>query len=489
MEIMYSKDRKMEINIQNPLNIPNNYHPTLPKKSNEPQEKPQDNNNNVYLNKDVDKENRNDTLDLSQISKKYLKLANATNNIVIKKEADKTDANEIGDKENKLKPEKESLDVAVTNKKEIEYEINKKEEIFLVETKKKGNENVEKEENKLADIDSQEEKEKEITEEKAEVRGEKNDKENIDIKEIDVGEKDNITPEIEQKIVQAKKANPEASAQAIQEAVAGEEGKNISVSDVKKVLQKNELSDENEKGEQEKKAEKTPAGKLTEEAKRQVAELKRIDTAVKAHEMAHVAAGGQYVQGGPKYEYQKGPDGRNYAVGGSVSLDTGEEKNPEETIRKAQIVRRAALAPANPSSTDRQVAASASGMEMKARQKLTKEKMEEAKEEEEKENNEISPEVERKIVQLKKNNPNLEAEDISRQVEQSEDIKLPKNKIMSILRKYDLEDDKEEEEEEKKVEKNRNKEEENWNYLKNKDRLSRYLNLFPNYGQHLNAMA
>lgn len=110
---------------------------------------------------------------------------------------------------------------------------------------------------------------------------------------------------------------------------------------------------------------------LTEEQQAQVTELKQRDAEVRAHEQAHVAAGGQYVTGGPTYQYQKGPDGRRYAVGGEVQIDTSPvDGDPEATIQKAQVVRAAALAPAEPSSQDLAVAAAATQMAAQARAEL-----------------------------------------------------------------------------------------------------------------------
>lgn len=100
--------------------------------------------------------------------------------------------------------------------------------------------------------------------------------------------------------------------------------------------------------------------------------LKQRDAEVRRHEQAHVAAGGQYVTGGPTYSYATGPDGRRYATGGEVSIDVSPARDPEATIRKMQVVRRAALAPAEPSGQDRQVAAQASQNEIRARQELAK---------------------------------------------------------------------------------------------------------------------
>jgi len=115
---------------------------------------------------------------------------------------------------------------------------------------------------------------------------------------------------------------------------------------------------------------------LSTEEKQVVNNLKRRDAEVKSHEAAHMAAGGGIVQGGASYEYQSGPDGKMYAVGGEVQIDTSPAGSPEATIRKMQQIRRAALAPAQPSGTDRAVAAQASQIEAQARM----EKNQEAKE-------------------------------------------------------------------------------------------------------------
>ncbi|MEQ8225092.1 MAG: putative metalloprotease CJM1_0395 family protein, partial [Candidatus Eremiobacterota bacterium] len=50
--------------------------------------------------------------------------------------------------------------------------------------------------------------------------------------------------------------------------------------------------------------------------------------------------------------------------------------NPQATITKAQVIRRAALAPAEPSGQDRTVAAEATRMEMNAKQELLKQESE-----------------------------------------------------------------------------------------------------------------
>lgn len=87
--------------------------------------------------------------------------------------------------------------------------------------------------------------------------------------------------------------------------------------------------------------------------------LELRDRQVRTHEQAHLATAGRYANGGASFTYQRGPDGRLYAVGGEVSIDISVESTPEETIRKMQVVKQAALAPSDPSATDRQVAAQA----------------------------------------------------------------------------------------------------------------------------------
>jgi len=106
---------------------------------------------------------------------------------------------------------------------------------------------------------------------------------------------------------------------------------------------------------------------------KKVAELKERDREVRIHEQAHAAVGGQYA-GAPSFEYETGPDNQRYAVGGEVSIDVSHEKTPEETIRKMQQVKAAALAPAEPSSQDYKVASDATQKEQNARSELAKER-------------------------------------------------------------------------------------------------------------------
>jgi hypothetical protein len=110
--------------------------------------------------------------------------------------------------------------------------------------------------------------------------------------------------------------------------------------------------------------------KLDEEEQRKVNELEKIDRKVRAHEQAHLNAAGGYAQGGASYDYVTGPDGKRYANAGHVNIDTSPERTPEATIRKADIVRKAALAPAEPSPSDMQIAADAAKMKIDAQKEL-----------------------------------------------------------------------------------------------------------------------
>jgi hypothetical protein len=98
---------------------------------------------------------------------------------------------------------------------------------------------------------------------------------------------------------------------------------------------------------------------LSSKDKAVVRELEMRDREVHAHEQAHAAAGAG-IAGAPSYTYETGPDGRRYAVGGEVPIHvrTGSD-DPQVAIQQYAQVVRAALAPANPSSQDRAVAANA----------------------------------------------------------------------------------------------------------------------------------
>ncbi len=144
--------------------------------------------------------------------------------------------------------------------------------------------------------------------------------------------------------------------------------------------------DTNKAGNEEQIRENEERARIKEEAeqrqmdidRKRINELAARDREVRAHEQAHAAVGGQYA-GAPKYQFERGPDGVSYAVAGEVSIDVGRAGTHQATIDKAQTVRRAALAPAEPSPQDRRVAAQATQLEAEARRDMRIEQMEQRK--------------------------------------------------------------------------------------------------------------
>lgn len=111
--------------------------------------------------------------------------------------------------------------------------------------------------------------------------------------------------------------------------------------------------------------------RLSEADQQRVRELQQRDREVRAHELAHVAAGAGLILRGASFTYETGPDGQRYAIGGEVTIDTSPGRTPEETLSKASRVKAAALAPADPSPQDMQVAGKADMMAAEARAELT----------------------------------------------------------------------------------------------------------------------
>ena len=113
-----------------------------------------------------------------------------------------------------------------------------------------------------------------------------------------------------------------------------------------------------------------PPGALPEPetaARRALESLRQRDQEVRLHEQAHLLAAGPYAKGAPSYTYQLGPDGQRYAVGGEVPIDlSAVPGNPQATLQKALTIRRAALAPTDPSATDQAVAAQATALAAQA---------------------------------------------------------------------------------------------------------------------------
>jgi hypothetical protein len=139
--------------------------------------------------------------------------------------------------------------------------------------------------------------------------------------------------------------------------------------------QDNQQGQQQESGEQQRGSDQSSARQkgqqdLTDSEQQKVDELTARDQEVRTHEMQHQAVGGQYARAA-SFEFERGPDGKRYAVGGEVSIDVSEVANdPQATIAKMQQVQRAALAPAEPSAQDRQVAARAQQKMAAAQQEL-----------------------------------------------------------------------------------------------------------------------
>ena len=123
---------------------------------------------------------------------------------------------------------------------------------------------------------------------------------------------------------------------------------------------------------------------------KQIDELAAIDRSVRAHEQAHSSAAGRYA-GTTTYSFVRGPDGISYAVGGEVSIDTSPIPNdPEASIRKAQQIRMAANAPADPSAQDRRVASQAASLENEARAQLAGQRASEIQQDQQQSDSKIS---------------------------------------------------------------------------------------------------
>ncbi|WP_444994963.1 putative metalloprotease CJM1_0395 family protein [Aliikangiella sp. IMCC44359] len=111
--------------------------------------------------------------------------------------------------------------------------------------------------------------------------------------------------------------------------------------------------------------------------RQEIEQLKKADREVRAHEAAHANVGGQ-LAGAPQLSYKTGPDGKRYAVSGEVSISTSKvANNPQATLDKMDQVKRAALAPANPSAQDFKVAAIAGQIANQALSELNLEQREE----------------------------------------------------------------------------------------------------------------
>lgn len=82
--------------------------------------------------------------------------------------------------------------------------------------------------------------------------------------------------------------------------------------------------------------------------------FKRIDAQVRSHEQVHATIGQTTTP--ISYNYQQGPDGKMYAVGGSVRFDTSIPDDPKAAAFKLDQIAKAASGPVDPSSADTMIA-------------------------------------------------------------------------------------------------------------------------------------
>lgn len=90
---------------------------------------------------------------------------------------------------------------------------------------------------------------------------------------------------------------------------------------------------------------------------KQLRALKARDKEVRAHEQAQMAAAGSQANSSPRLVYQRGPDGRQYAVGGEVQINfMPVESASEGSTEKAEILQKETHVPKNSSSQDQSTA-------------------------------------------------------------------------------------------------------------------------------------
>ncbi len=85
--------------------------------------------------------------------------------------------------------------------------------------------------------------------------------------------------------------------------------------------------------------------------------FKKVDMDVRSHEQTHATIG---ITTTPiSYNYQKGPDGKMYAVGGSVRLDTSIPKDPKMAMEKLDRIKDAVTGVDKPSGADMAISTAA----------------------------------------------------------------------------------------------------------------------------------
>ena len=83
--------------------------------------------------------------------------------------------------------------------------------------------------------------------------------------------------------------------------------------------------------------------------------FKQTDEKVRTHEQIHASIG--HTTAPISYTYQQGPDGKMYAVGGQVRLDTSIPKEPKAAAFKLDMLQKAASGPIDSSGADNTISA------------------------------------------------------------------------------------------------------------------------------------
>ncbi|MFH0880414.1 MAG: putative metalloprotease CJM1_0395 family protein [Lentisphaerota bacterium] len=104
---------------------------------------------------------------------------------------------------------------------------------------------------------------------------------------------------------------------------------------------------------------------LNQREEEEVTRLRARDQVVRLHEARHAAALGASA-GVTRYTFDIGPDGRAYAVGGSIEVNAMPASTPEASVAKARMLRSAAMAGGEPSGADFAMACEATRMEQSA---------------------------------------------------------------------------------------------------------------------------
>ncbi len=174
------------------------------------------------------------------------------------------------------------------------------------------------------------------------------------------------TEDTDKFIISGKNENTDYTKEVKTKIMPGD--KSANKNDESSEISDGKINGEDKNENEEKKINNSAVKNFSPDEQNKIRELKKIDRQTRTHEQAHMSAGAGLVKGGPTFSFAKGPDGKQYAIGGEVHIDLSPVRDdPQATIRKMQQVKRAALAPADPSPQDHQAASRASQIESQAR--------------------------------------------------------------------------------------------------------------------------